>query len=35
MNAQEERVKRELTIRMYGAAAFVTAVLTIGNYLMG
>lgn len=35
MNAMEERLRRHLTTRIYGAAAFVTAVLGILNYVMG
>ena len=35
MNAMEERLRRQLTTRIYGAAAFVTAVLGILNYVMG
>ena len=33
--ASEERVKRTLTNRIYGAAAVVTAVLSLLNYLLG
>jgi hypothetical protein len=35
LDAAEERIKRSLSNRVYGAAAFVTAVLTIVNYLVG
>lgn len=35
LDAAEERIKRSLSNRVYGAAAFVTAVLTTVNYLVG
>lgn len=35
MEAMEDRLRRHLTTRIYGAAAFVTAVLGILNYVMG
>jgi predicted nucleic acid-binding Zn-ribbon protein len=35
MEAMEERLRRHLTTRIYGAAAFITAVLGILNYVMG
>lgn len=30
-----KRLRRQLTTRIYGAAAFITAVLGILNYVMG
>jgi hypothetical protein len=35
MEAMEDRLRRHLTTRIYGAAAFVTAVLGILNYALG
>ena len=35
MEAMEDRLRRHLTTRIYGAAAFVTTVLGILNYVMG
>lgn len=35
LTAVEERIKRELTNRIYGAAGVLAAVLTLVNYLMG
>jgi hypothetical protein len=35
MEAMEDRLRRHLTTRIYGAAVFVTAVLGILNYVMG
>lgn len=35
LDAAEERIKRTLTNRIYGAAAAVTAVLSLLNYLFG
>ena len=35
MEAMEDRLRQHLTTRIYGAAAFVTAVLGILNYVMG
>ena len=35
LTASEERIKRTLTNRIYGAAAVVTAILSLLNYLLG
>jgi hypothetical protein len=35
MEAMEDRLRRHLTTRIYGAAAFVTTVLGILNYVLG
>ena len=35
IGAMEERLRRQLTTRIYGAAAFITVVLGILNYVMG
>jgi hypothetical protein len=35
MDAMEERLRWHLTTRIYGAAAFITVVLGILNYVMG
>ena len=35
MDAIEERLRRHLTTRIYGAAAFITVVLGILNYVTG
>jgi len=35
MEAMEDRLRRHLTTRIYGAAAFVTAVLGVLNYVIG
>jgi hypothetical protein len=35
LDAAEERIKRTLTNRIYAAVAFVTAALTLVNYLIG
>jgi Mg2+ and Co2+ transporter CorA len=35
MEAMEERIKREITNRLYGTAAVVTTVLSPLNYLIG
>ena len=35
MDAMEERLRWHLTTRIYGAAAFITVVMGILNYVMG
>lgn len=35
LDAAEERIKRTLANRLYATAAFVTAVLTLMDYLLG